>query len=105
MTINFVLATIGFVLAFIGFIGAVLCGNDLGLDNNLDLIVCFLCVIVGLGLFIFFGIKDRYEEKDLISKEYTIYLDGVRVDNDKIDISLYNYTVDDEKQVVYITRR
>lgn len=36
---------------------------------------------------------------------YTIYLDGARVDNDKVYIYLYNYYIDDEKQVIYLTHK
>ena len=39
------------------------------------------------------------------SKTYTIYLDGDEVVHDKIDIFLYDSSVDDEKQVIYITHK
>jgi len=37
--------------------------------------------------------------------EYTVFLDGEEVDLDKIDISLYAISYDDEKKIIYITNK
>lgn len=34
---------------------------------------------------------------------YTYYYNGQEVDKDTIDLSMYRYTIDNEKQAVYIT--
>ena len=44
------------------------------------------------------------EELKLQRSEYTVYLDGEEVDNNKIDLNLYRTTYDDEKKVVYAAR-
>lgn len=37
------------------------------------------------------------------TQEYTYYYNGQEVNKDAIDLSMYRYTVDDEKNIVYIT--
>ena len=37
--------------------------------------------------------------------EYTVYLDGNEVEADKIDLSLYKVSYDDEKKIAYATQK
>ena len=43
--------------------------------------------------------------KKKTTSDYEYYLDGVEVDKDKISLRLYNFDVDDEKKVVYLTSK
>ena len=88
------------------------------LHNILLILICLLSWIY--AIFIpYYEIKDGghqniFEKKvtmDDISKKsesYVIYIDGIQVDNDKIDITNYDIkaiTINDEKKEIYIASR
>ena len=69
---------------------------------------CFYMVLISILVVGFRYIHDNASllglgepERDISG--YTIYLDGVEVDSDKIDISLYKCSYDDENKIVYMT--
>ena len=88
------------------------------LHNILLILICLLSWIY--AIFIpYYEIKDGghqniFEKKvtmDDISKKsesYVIYIDGIQVDNDKIDITNYDIkaiTINDDKKEIYIASR
>lgn len=45
------------------------------------------------------------ENQDKLKSGYTWYYNGEKVDSDKMDLYLYDYTVNDEKKSVYLTNK
>lgn len=69
-----------------------------------------VCAIFLLLLAIVFVEMDCYDQKIKEEEEltkilsYTVYLDGNEVDADKIDFNYYQYTINDDKKEVYMTK-
>lgn len=52
--------------------------------------------------------EEKFSEIDELEEKiatYTGYLDGIEVDLRKVDYRLYDYSVDDEKQIVFLTHK
>lgn len=67
-------------------------------------VVLVICSIV------FFPVAKKYaanKESEIKSKvesgDYTVYYNGQEVDPESVDIFMYQYKVDDEKKIVYLT--
>lgn len=65
-----------------------------------QIIFCLICVFGGCLMFYRGYVVDRARA----DAHYAVYLDGERVDETKIDITLYRRSYNDEKKEVYITR-
>lgn len=65
----------------------------------------FVALIVILKIVQPIVAKDAVETQSKLKTEYTWYYNGEEVDSDKIDLSLYDYTVNDEKRIVYIAEK
>lgn len=64
----------------------------------------FAIMLGAIIVSLIFGSKEKVDTKNkLDSGEYVMYYNGEEVDPEDIDIDLYNYSVDDDKHVVYIT--
>lgn len=93
---------IGFVIVY-GLIKDALISSI----NSMVLGVIVLCA-AWLGIF---GLQFVKSEKQIdyyytcVSNDYTVYLDGTKVENpDKIEIkNYYNYTIDDDKKEIIIS--
>lgn len=71
-----------------------------------------LIILIVLGYFLILvipikvasALNTREAELTLeLTQGYTYYYNGQEVDKDTIDLSMYRYTIDNEKQAVYIT--
>lgn len=52
--------------------------------------------------------QEKEHEEELFSsieEGYTVYLDGIEVDAENIDVMLYASSIDHEKKVIYLTKR
>ena len=69
----------------------------------------YLCLVLAVLVLIFGSVSTcvtyDYFELEKAKKCETWYLNGEEVDKDKIDLLLYNFTVDEENGVVYISTR
>lgn len=67
------------------------------------LIVLGFFLIVVIPIKLASAIETREAELILgLTQGYTYYYNGREVDKDSIDLSMYRYTIDNEKQAVYI---
>lgn len=90
---------IGLVLVALGILFMVLAYKA---DVVHPIIIGFFCIGIGLTIF-FYGINEMAIKE--AEKCETWYLDGEKVDKDKYDLHLYNFTFDAEKGVVYLTKK
>ena len=60
---------------------------------------------VGIGLMLISWNDTKNTQLKIESGAYTCYCNGEEVDPETIDISLYEYVVDDIKKVVYFTNK
>lgn len=69
------------------------------------LILCFVMVVLMLEILTVHRKTDRQTVmQTALDKSYPVYIDGVEVDPDNIDISMYSKVrVDDSAQKVYIS--
>lgn len=69
------------------------------------LILCFVVVVLMLEILTVHRKTDRQTGiQTALDKSYSVYIDGVEVDPDNIDISMYSKVrVDDSAQKVYIS--
>lgn len=69
------------------------------------LILCFVAVVLMLEILTVHRKTDRQTAaQTALDKSYPVYIDGVEVDPDNIDISMYSKVrVDDSAQKVYIS--
>ncbi len=84
--------------------------NSICLDKNGRrvlgvLILFFVAVVLMLELLTVYRKTDRQTGvQTALNKSYSVYVDGVEVDPDNIDISMYSKVkVDDSAQKVYIS--
>lgn len=73
-----------------------------------DMLLVFFILAGGIFLYVsqtllVNEVKANNEKK--ATSDYEYYLDGVEVDKNKISLKLYNYEVDDENKVVYLTSK
>ena len=69
-----------------------------------------ICLLIATILLPIAGVNASPDKRQIRDKAqtYAIYIDGVKVDNDKIDIEKYSLkriTVNDEKEEIYIASR
>jgi len=63
-------------------------------------------LIIGvIAAFIYAFTIPTPEEEISERLHYEAYLDGEKVDIDKLDLSFYKITYDDEKNIIYLTRK
>ena len=89
-----ILIVIGFFCILEGFLGY----------SHKAVIIGALLIIVG-SLFIGGGVIAAKNAPVIDRSGYTVYLDGEKVDPDKIDIRMYRVSYDDEKQEIYLSKK
>ncbi len=89
-----ILIVIGFFCIFKGLLNY----------SNKSVIIGILLVSIG-SLLIGGGVIAAKNAPVIDRSGYIVYLDGEETDPDKIDIRMYRASYDDEKQVVYLSKR
>ena len=66
-----------------------------------------ILIISALMICILSSSIDRGPSEELKEQrnEYTVYLDGNEIENNKIDLSLYSVKYDDDKRIAYATKK
>ena len=74
-------------------------------DNYISyFLITGLAIFCTLAFLIVVSIPNPPEVQRNLS-EYTCYLDGQEVDLNKVDLSLYDKTFDDDFKIIYITKK
>lgn len=104
-TITTAIGIIGIILFVIGVVWIVFSGNRHIGPKVAMIVISIICLLICVGLCIYIDIETREQAKVNIENGYEVYLNGVKVNPDTININSYNITIKDDDKIIILSNK